>query len=273
MKNRFMPENDLINVSRQQDDCSRPLHQWDGTPSRALSGRCSIKYGNRAPSLQRSRIYRMACDNVVVSLLCLALLLFASCEKRSSLEAVAEAKPESAAAKFDACGLLTGAEIEAIMGSPLKETKSSGAANEGMRVSQCFYTAQEFTKSVSLAVTRSDPGSPVKRGANAYWEEMFGRFRNEEKEKTRESESDKEKKESLREQREKGKEEERGAPPKKISGVGDEAFWIGNRVGGALYVLKKDKDTFTRISVGGPDKEEIKIDKCKALAQKAINRL
>jgi hypothetical protein len=284
MKNRFMPENGLINVSRQQGDCSHSVHQWNGTPWRALlaapsrrkggSGRRLIKHGDRAPSLQRSQIYRIACDNVVISLLCLALLVFASCGKRSSLEAVAEAKPESAAAKFDACGLLTGAEIEAIVGSPLKETKSSGAANEGMRVSQCFYTAEEFSKSVSLAVTRSDPGSPVKRGANAYWEEMFGRFRNEEKEKTRESESDKEKKESLREQREKGKEEEEGGvPPKKISGAGDEAFWIGNRVGGALYVLKKDKDAFTRISVGGPDKEEIKIDKCKALAQKAINRL
>ena len=38
-------------------------------------------------------------------------------------------------------------------------------------------------------------------------------------------------------------------------------------------VLKKDKDAFIRISVGGPDKEEIKIDKCKALVQKAIDRL
>ena len=85
------------------------------------------------------------CDNVVISLLCLALLVFASCEKRSSRQAVTEAKPEPAAAKFDACALLTGAEIEAVMGSPLKETKSSGAANEGMRVSQCFYTAQEFS--------------------------------------------------------------------------------------------------------------------------------
>jgi len=224
-------------------------------------------------SVTVSQRQRDAYINVVISLLSLALFVLASCEKRSSRQPVAEAKPESSSAKLDACGLLIGAEMEEIMGSPLKETKSSGAANEGVRVSQCFYTAQEFSKSVSLAVTRSDPGSSVKRSANAYWEEMFGRFRNEEKEKARESEGDKEKKESLREQREKGKEEEGGAPPKKISGVGDEAFWIGNRVGGALYVLKKDKNAFIRISVGGPDKEEIKIDKCKALAQKAIDRL
>src|SRR5204863_7654760 len=129
-----------------------------------------------------------------------------------------------------------------------------GAANEGMRVSQCFYTAQEFSRSVSLAVTRSDPGSSAKRTANGYWEQTFAQFAKEEKEKAVESESDQEKKESLREQRQKG-EEEKGAPPKKIPGVGNEAFWIGNRVGGALYVLRKDKDTFIRISVGGPDNE------------------
>jgi hypothetical protein len=255
-----MPESDSMNVSQRKGDYARPVRQRDGL---ALWR-----------ALLRSPIYSTAYDNVIISLLSLGLLLFASCEKRSSRQPVAEAKPESPAATFDACKLLTGAEIEAVMGSPIKETKSSGAANEGMRVSQCFYTAQEFSRSVSLAVTRSAPGSSVKRSANAYWEEMFGRFANEEKEKARESESDKEKKESLREQREKGKEEEeRGAPPKKISGVGDEAFWIGNRVGGALYVLKKDKGAFIRISVGGPDSEEIKIDKCKALVGRAIDRL
>ena len=66
-------------------------------------------------------------------------------------------------------------------------------------------------------------------------------------------------------------EEEKAAPPQKIDGLGDEAFWTGNRVGGALYVLKKD--IFIRISIGGPDNEETKINKSKALAQKALERL
>jgi len=44
-------------------------------------------------------------------------------------------------------------------------------------------------------------------------------------------------------------------------------------VGGTLYVLKKEKDVFMRISVGGADNEETKINKSKALAQKAIERL
>ena len=66
-------------------------------------------------------------------------------------------------------------------------------------------------------------------------------------------------------------EEEEGIPPTKIDGIGEAAYWMGSRVGGALYVLKKD--AFIRISVGGADTQEAKIDKSKALAQKALDRL
>ncbi len=47
----------------------------------------------------------------------------------------------------------------------------------------------------------------------------------------------------------KKEEEEKSAPPQKVNGVGDEAFWMGSRVGGALYVLKGSN--YLRISVGG----------------------
>ena len=140
-------------------------------------------------------------------------------------------------------------------------------------MSQCFYTAEEFSKSVSLAVTQADASSSPKRSVKDYWSATFGRFEGEEKEKEKEkeSEADKEKKESLREQaRGRGEEEER-TPPMKIDGIGEGAYWTGNRVGGALYVLKKD--AFIRISVGGADTQEAKIDKSKALAQKALDRL
>src|SRR5436853_163015 len=80
------------------------------------------------------------------------------------------------------------------------------------------------------------------------------------------ADGDEKKKESLREQ-----EEEKGAPPKKIDGIGDSAYWTANRMGGALYVLKND--VFIRVSVGGPDNEEAKIKRSKALAEKALSRL
>ena len=142
-------------------------------------------------------------------------------------------------------------------------------------MSQCFYTAEEFSKSVSLAVTQADASSSPKRSVKDYWSAAFGRFegqeKEKEKEKEKESEADKEKKESLREQaRGRGEEEER-IPPMKIDGIGEGSYWMGNRVGGALYVLKKD--AFIRISVGGADTQQAKIDKSKALAQKALDRL
>ena len=53
--------------------------------------------------------------------------------------------------------------------------------------------------------------------------------------------------------------------------IGEEAYWAPNRFGGVFYVLKGD--AFISISVGGPDDEETKINKSKALAQKALQRL
>ena len=42
----------------------------------------------------------------------------------------------------------------------MKETKSSGRADAGLSVSQCFYTATEFSKSVNLALVQRDPNHP-----------------------------------------------------------------------------------------------------------------
>jgi hypothetical protein len=210
--------------------------------------------------------------NVLVASFCFLLVAFVGCKKRETTQPTPRTA-ESSGAQFDTCALLTNQEIQAVMGSPIKETKSSANSGQGYRMSQCFYTAEEFSKSVSLAVTQADASSSPKRSAKDYWSATFGRFEGEEKEKEKEkeSEADKEKKESLREQaRERGEEEER-IPPTKIDGIGEGAYWMGNRVGGALYVLKND--TFIRISVGGADTEDARIDKCKALAQKAVGRL
>jgi hypothetical protein len=210
---------------------------------------------------------------IFVSLLCFLSITFAACERRRtaplSQSSKANSPPpnqETGAAKFDVCGLIKNEEIEAVQGSPITDTKSSGHSNAGLHSAQCFYTAAEYVKSVSLSVTRSDPDSANKRTGKDFWKETFGRYEGEEKAR----EGDQQKKESLREQKRR-EGEEKGAPPKKITGVGDEAYWSANRVGGALYVLKKD--AFIRISIGGADNEETKIEKTKKLAEKALGRL
>jgi len=191
---------------------------------------------------------------LVFSIALLATL--ASCQK-SKTDSAASKRP-----KIDACTLITREEVQAIQGSPVRDAKASEQSDGSFRVGQCFYSAETFNKSVSLAVTQSDPASAKARNPKDFWKETFGRYDG----KTKEEKGDDEKKESLREQ-----DEEKGRPPKKIEGVGDAAYWTSNRVGGALYVLKND--VYIRVSVGGPESEDALINRCKALAEKALSRL
>jgi hypothetical protein len=172
-------------------------------------------------------------------------------------------KPIPTHPKVDACGLITNEEVQQIQGSPIKDAKPSEQSDGKFRVAQCFYTAETFSKSVSLAVTQSDPASKKPGDPEDFWKHTFGRYEGE----VKEEKGDEEKKKSLEQQ-----EEEKGQPPKKIDGVGEAAYWTANRMGGALYVLKNH--VFVRVSIGGgPETEQNKIDRAKALAEKIISRL
>ena len=160
--------------------------------------------------------------------------------------------------KIDACALLTSKEIEAVQGEVLKETKLSGQATGGFLMSQCFFTMPTFTNSVSLLVAQRGEGSDAK-DPKEFFRERFNEKRAGESERERERD------------KKKGEEEEEGTPPQKISGIGDEAYWTGSRVGGALYVLKGN--SYVRISIGGPAEQAAKIRKTKALAAKVLARL
>src|SRR6266566_1567568 len=198
--------------------------------------------------------------NILVPLFCFLLIASPGSKKRETPPPVPRTSQESNQAQIDVCGLLTKAEIEAIQGSPIKETKSSALSDAAFRVSQCFYTATEFSKSVSLAVMQRDPGRPTTTSPRDFWKERFGRYSADEKERDKN-----------KEQSERKEEKEDSVPPKKIDGIGEEAFWASNRFGGVLYILKGD--AFISISLGGSDNEETKIKKSKALAQKALRRL
>jgi hypothetical protein len=106
---------------------------------------------------------------------------------------------------------------------------------------------------VNLALIQTDPNQTSKRSPKDFWKEKFDPYEDEEPRTNR------------------GDEKEQGAPSKKISGLGDEAYWVSNRFGSVLYILKGD--AFISIDIGGPDNEETKLEKSKALAQKALQRL
>jgi hypothetical protein len=175
-------------------------------------------------------------------------------------------------AKIDACALLIGPEIRSIQGESLKETKASGTVERGFSVSQCFFTLPTFTNSINLVVTQKGDG-PGARDPKQFWEATFGNESEGERDKGRDKGSEKDREKEAKKARDRNREEEEkeAAPPQKIGGVGDEAFWTGSRVGGALYVLKGN--TYIRVSVGGAGDQQTKINKSKALARLALKRL
>ncbi|PYL06563.1 MAG: hypothetical protein DME33_13040 [Verrucomicrobia bacterium] len=157
----------------------------------------------------------------------------------------------------DACSLLSKKDVESVQKSPVNEMKSSEHVDGTFRISQCLYTAAEFSKSISLALIQLDPHQHGARNPRDFWKERFGPYATDterrEKAETETAENDK------------------GPAPKKIAGLGDDAYWVSNRFGGILYVLKGD--AFISVGIGGTDDEATKLEKSKSLAQKALKRL
>ena len=166
--------------------------------------------------------------------------------------------------KLDPCSLLTADEVKAVQGEAFKETKASEGSDNGMVVSQCFFSLPTFANSVNLAVLQKGEGNGA-RDPREFFEKTFASRAESEREKEREK---RERKSAPKNPEE---EEKEGSAPQKIDGVGNEAFWTGNRVGGALYVLKHD--SYIRVSIGGAGDQKTKIEKSKDLARLALKRI
>ena len=163
--------------------------------------------------------------------------------------------------KTDACALLTSADVQAVQGDPVQETKPSTQPGDGLVMSQCLFRTATPSKSVSVAI--ASPGSISPR---TFWKKQFhsGKPSAEEKEKA-------EKEPHAGSKKQEKEEDDESTRPRAIAGVGEEAYWVGGPMVGALYVLKGD--TFVRISVGGVHEESARIEKSVALARLALKRL
>ena len=196
-----------------------------------------------------------------VSLLCLLLLLADDCgpkakgdqqpgaaaarkpEAATQAATPAAAAPEPKAAPPGACALILASEIESVQEDKVTGTKGSSRSDGPFQVSQCFYTAAKYVNSVSLEVTERRPDDPNPKAALEFWTQQF-----------RES-----------------KDKRKSVKPRLVQGVGEEAYWVGSSKMGILYTLKKDK--YFRVSIGGADAEEVKLQKSKKLAEYALKRL
>lgn len=162
------------------------------------------------------------------------------------LFAITTAAPATPAPR-NACQLLTPREVARVQGEAFQSTKLTEASERGLEISQCFYALPSFTRSVSVDVMRGK--------ALEFWRQHFPRAGDED--------------ERERAKPDAKKEPESEARP--VRGVGDAAVWSGNRMAGALYVLRGE--TILRVSVGGPGTAEEKIERSKKLAARALRRL
>lgn len=173
--------------------------------------------------------------------------------------AVPAQKPEE---KTDVCALLSSAEIQVIQSERVEETKPSVQPSGGFVMLQCFYRTTTFAKSVSLALAAPDPAKPSALTPREFWRKQFHPTEPAEEEKPVAGKAPKkaevEREEELRK-------------PRPIDGLGEEAYWVGNTISGALYVL--EGKSFLRISVGGVREESARMEKSKALARAALQRL
>jgi len=155
----------------------------------------------------------------------------------------------------NACQLLTARDIARVQGQEFKSAKLTETDANGLTVSQCFYALPSFTSSVSVDLMRGK--------TTTFWRSHFANARDVKDE-------------------DEGEDRDRPAPPSReaeehesaarnVRGIGDAAVWSGNRVAGALYVLKGD--TIVRVSVGGSGTQEQKIERSKKLAARALRKL
>jgi len=166
-----------------------------------------------------------------------------------------------ASGKKDACTLLTSAEIEAVQGEPVKETKASFQPNGEMLVSECLFHTINFSKSVSVALAVPCSAKSSALAPRKFWQKQF---------LAPDVEEDK-MRAAGKKARKPEPEDEEALKPRRIEGLGEEAYWVGTPITGALYVLQGDN--FVRISIGGFGEESVRIEKSKILARAVVKRL
>jgi hypothetical protein len=160
--------------------------------------------------------------------------------------------------KPDACAVLTSADVQAVQGDAVQETKPSTQPAGDLLMSQCIFRTASPSKSVSVAIASAGSVSP-----RAFWQKQFHSAKSESEEREKEKPAAKGKPAR--------QEEDESTQPRTIKGVGEQAYWVGSPMVGALYVLKGN--TFLRISVGGIREEAARIEKSVALARLALKRL
>jgi len=197
-----------------------------------------------------------------------------------------QAKPQTrsianASKDLDACSLLTGAEIAGLLGEPLDTLHPSVSSAGNLKISHCLFVTRNFAKSASLDVAMPASGDSSGRSLRTFWRNQFHSQQKDKQERLPASHKipaqlafspsrDIQDVDAADNQSESEEESESGKA-RAIPALGEEAYWVGSRVAGALYVLQGNR--FLRISVGGIPNETTRIAKSKTIASAVLPRL
>lgn len=204
----------------------------------------------------------------------ISLLLFAAgCKSNESGSTPTSTAPQPSVtpvrSSVDACSLLTSDDLKAVQGEAYQNAQRSDRQDGDFIVAQCYFGMPTTANSVVLNVTTARAGA--RTTPRQFWEGTFARNA----EKPERDKEEKEKERSKEKAKAKGGEdreaEEEAPKPEKVTGLGEDAYWLPSSIGGALYVLKGDK--FFRISVGGAGDAKSKLNKSKTLAEKVLRKL
>jgi hypothetical protein len=157
----------------------------------------------------------------------------------------------------DACSLLTAEEVQAVQSDSLKETKPSRYTSGGMLVSQCFFATRTSANSVTLLL--ASPAVSPGDSPRDVWRKRF------------EAEEMGGDRSPTGKSSEKNRDRESKPLAQRVEGLGEQAYWTPNAVGGALYVLQGNR--FIRVSVGGVADQRLRLARCKTLALAVLRHL
>lgn len=183
-------------------------------------------------------------------------------------ETVGEKPPDPAA--IDACALLTHEEVAGVQEDEVVEATPSRQVSAELEATRCYYRTADFARSVSLEVTRRDPSLGDGPGARERWRSLFAGAGDEEEPKGEPEGRSRRHHPSGEIAAPAGASDERSEAVA-VAGLGDEAYWVGTAVYGALYVLRGD--AYLRLSLGGPGDLESKLERARRLAAAALPRL
>jgi hypothetical protein len=198
---------------------------------------------------------------------------------------VAQQSPSEPPPQSETCRMLSSEDVREVQGEAPQEAQGSEHLAGGLSMSQCFYRLPTFSKSVNVELIRGEEGG---EGATVkeFWTLRFHPEAVKEREHERELLEEQERELERRKERERAsgqvregghKEKEREGEeeesrPRRVAGLGEEAYWSGNQITGALSVLTR-KNAIVRVSLGGPESRDEKIKRASALARKLLNKL